>query len=219
MKLRIEFHCHTRYSLDCLTSVEQLIAACKAKSIDRVAITDHNTISGALAAHKLDPERVIIGEEVKTTAGELLAFFVKDEVPPYLDPLEAIRLLKEQGAFISVSHPFDQLRSPWKLEQLKEILPFIDAIETFNSRCMWSGFNRQAQAFAREHELAGTSGSDAHSLPELGAATMTLEEFADAEGLRSAIRSAIPRNRLSGFWVHFASRKAVQQKRLSERGT
>jgi len=195
--------------------VEQLIAACKTKGIDRVAITDHNTIRGALAAYELDPVRVIIGEEIKTTAGELLAFFVKEEVPPYLKPLDAIQLLKEQGAFISVSHPFDQMRSPWKLEELKEILPFIDAIETFNSRCMWFGFNRQAQTFAREHGLAGASGSDAHSLPELGTATMIMEEFDDAEGLRSVIRSATPHNRLSGFWVHFASRKAAQKKRLS----
>lgn len=216
--LRVEFHCHTIHSFDSLTSVEELIAACRKKGIDRVAVTDHNTIRGALAAQAIDPALVIVGEEIQTTVGELLAFFVKEEVPPYLEPQKAIDLLKQQGAFISVSHPFDSMRSPWGREELLRILPFIDAIETYNSRCMWPGFNRQAEAFAREHGLAGTSGSDAHSIPELGRATMILDEFADAESLRSAIRSAVPHNRLSGFWVHFASRKAVMQKRAAGQG-
>lgn len=213
--LRVEFHCHTVFSADSLTSVEELIAACRRKGIDRVAITDHNTIRGAIAAQALDPALVIVGEEIQTTAGELLAFFVKEEVPPYLPPLEAIDRLKQQGAFISASHPFDATRSHWGREKLLSVLPLIDAIETYNSRCMWPGFNRQAGSFAREHGIAGTSGSDAHSIPELGRATMLLEDFGDAESLRGVIRSAVPRNRLSGFWAHFASRKAVMQKRAA----
>lgn len=215
--LRTEFHCHTEYSKDSLTTVEELLAACRRKSIDRVVITDHNTIQGALAAKNLDPTRVIVGEEIMTTEGELLAAFVQEEIPPHLDPLETIQRLKEQGAFISVSHPFDRMRAPWGSEGLDRILPYIDAIEIFNSRCMWPGFNRQAQKYARQNGLAGTSGSDAHTSAEIGTATMLLQEFEDAESLRVAMRSATARNRLSGPWVHFASRRAAQQKSLGDR--
>jgi hypothetical protein len=120
----------------------------------------------------LDPERVIVGEEIMTTRGEILAAFVSEEIPPGLSPLETIRRLKEQGAFISVSHPFDRLRKGGWLEQdLLEILPQVDAIEVYNSRCMLPSFNWEAQRFAEKHNLAGTVGSDAHAAFELGKAS------------------------------------------------
>ena len=136
--LRVEFHCHTQYSKDSLTSPERLVKTCRRKGIDRVLVTDHNTIAGARAAQELDPELTIVGEEIATTRGELLAAYVTEEVPAGLSPQETIRILKGQGAFISVSHPFDIYRSGhWKEGDLLEILPDIDAIEVFNSRC-WS---------------------------------------------------------------------------------
>ena len=210
--LRVEFHCHTVFSEDCLTSPTDLINACRQKGIDRIIITDHNSIAGALAAKELDLERVIVGEEIMTTAGELLAAFVTEEVPAGLEPLEAIELLHAQGAFISVSHPFDKLRSPWDPKILTDLIPEIDAIEVFNARVMWPGFNWKARNFAREHDLAGTSGSDAHTIAEVGAATLWLDEFSDASGLRHAIRHAQHQNQISGPWVHFASRRAVKTK-------
>jgi predicted metal-dependent phosphoesterase TrpH len=127
-------------------------------------------------------------------------------------PRLAIELLKAQDAFISVSHPMDRMRG-WQLPDLLEILPYIDALETFNSRCMWPTWNKDAQRFARLHDLPGTSGSDAHTPEEVGRSTMLLEDFQDAEGLRSVIRQAVPHNRLSGWGVHFASSKAKEMKR------
>src|SRR3990172_2332439 len=109
--LRVELHCHTVYSKDSLLRPERLLDTCRRKGIDRVAITDHNTTLGGLDAQHLDPGRAIVGEEIMTQGGELLAYFVSQEVPPGLPPLEAIHRLREQGAFISVSHPCDQLRN------------------------------------------------------------------------------------------------------------
>ncbi len=108
--MRLEFHCHTIYSPDSLTKPEALLKACARKGIDRVVVTDHNTIRGALEARKIDPQRVIVGEEIMTQQGELLAAYVQEEVPKGLPALEAIAALRDQGAFISVSHPFDITR-------------------------------------------------------------------------------------------------------------
>lgn len=212
----VETHCHTRSSRDSLVSPESLLAACRRKGLDRIIITDHNTIAGALRAKELDAERVIVGEEILTTAGELLAFFVREEIPPRLSPLETIALLREQGAFISVSHPFDRLRKGhWDLPDLLAIAPLVDAVETFNARCMWPGFNDQAQAFAREHGLLGTAGSDAHTAFELGKARMLLPDFHDAPSLKEAIRQARYELSLSAPWIHFTSRYAVWRKKLA----
>lgn len=208
--LRVDFHTHTIYSPDSLTTPEKLLDTCRKKGIDRVVVTDHNTIEGALRAKELDPSMVIVGEEIKTTQGEILAAFVKDEIPKGLHPQETIARLRAQDAFISISHPFDFLRGGhWRKDDLLEILPLVDAIETFNARCAWPGFNWRAQKIAREHNLPGTHGSDAHGAYEIGRGSLLLPFFDDAESLREAITRAVaPRQILSGFWVRFSSQYA-----------
>jgi len=213
--LRVEFHCHTIYSKDCLVRVENLLAACRRKGIDRIVITDHNTTRGAFEAQKIDSQRIIIGEEIKTQKGELLAAFMQEEIPAGLTPMETIALLREQGAFISVSHPFDQLRSGhWHVDDLLEITPLIDAIEIFNARCMAADFNRQSAEFAEEHQLAGTVGSDAHAAFEIGRAAMLLPDFHDAQSFKEALANAEFETRLSSPLVHFTSRYAVWYKQI-----
>ena len=211
--IRVEFHCHTIYSKDSLTLPERLVKACRRKGIDRVVVTDHNTIAGARAAQVLDPELVIIGEEIMTAKGEILAAFVTEEIPAGLSPQEVIYRLKEQGAFISVSHPFDVYRGGhWDEQDLLEILPDVDAIEVFNSRCWSPEFNLQAQKFAEGHDIPGTVGSDAHAPLELGRAVLLLEQFQGPDELRGVIRRGIPKVRWSSPWVHFISRYAVIRK-------
>ncbi len=215
--LRTEFHCHTVFSKDSLTPPRALVNACRRKGIDRVIVTDHDNIRGGVAAHALDPERVIVGEEIMTTRGEILAAFVKEEIPPRLTPEETIRRLRDQGAFISVSHPFDAWRSgAWDEPDLLEIMPLVDAIEVFNSRCVSPEYNQQAMAFAREHNLAGTVGSDAHAAFELGRSVLLLEPFEDAEGLRRVIRNATAETLLSPPWFHFVSRYAKYRKQINK---
>ncbi len=211
--VRVEYHCHTMYSKDSLTRLEDLARVCRARGIDRLVVTDHNTIAGALAMREIDPALVIVGEEIRTTRGELLAAFVKEEVPKGLEPEEVIGRLREQGAFISVSHPFDGQRG-WREDDLRRIVPLVDAVEVFNSRCLLGKWDRQAGAFADEMGLLGTVGSDAHMLSEVGRAVMVMEDFGDAEGFGQALENVTYETRRSGPWVRLGSRWAVMRKEL-----
>jgi predicted metal-dependent phosphoesterase TrpH len=214
--LRTEFHCHTIFSRDCLTQPHKLVETCHRKGIDRVIVTDHNCIEGALRCKEIDPERVIIGEEIMTTQGELLSAYIRDEIPAGLPPMEAITRLREQGAFISVSHPFDIHRSGhWDENDLIRILPHVDAIETFNSRCMLPRYNFRAQDFAVEHGVLGTYGSDAHTAFELGRGNLLLPPFDDALSLKDALKNAVvPKIILGTPLVHLTSRWAVWWKKF-----
>lgn len=213
--LRIEFHCHTLFSKDSLTRPADLIRAARQKGLDRVIVTDHNTIAGARAAQSLDPDLIIVGEEIMTTRGEILAAFVSEEIPAGLSPQETIHRLRDQGAFISVSHPFDIMRGGhWQVPDLLDILPLVDAIETFNARCWRAVFNTRAQNFARERGLPGTVGSDAHTAWELGRATLTLPPFADGRGLAAVIHLGRAQTRLSSPLIHATSRYATMMKKL-----
>lgn len=212
--LKVDFHTHTYRSKDSVTPIDQFITAARASGLDRVVVTDHNTIRGALEALEAAPEFVIPGEEVQTTEGELLAAFVTKEVPRGLEPLEAVKRLKDQGAFISVSHPFDPRRSGWRLETLEMLVPLIDAIEIFNARVIRARYNELAQEFAAKHNLPGTAGSDGHHPSEIGRAYLTIADFNDAESLRTAIRSASAGGCISSPFVHLYSTRAKLIKAL-----
>lgn len=211
----VEFHCHTNASKDSLTRPEDLVRAARKKGLDKLVITDHNSIAGAVAAQKLDPELVIVGEEIMTTRGEILAAFVTEEIPAGLTPEETIRRLREQGAFISVSHPYDVHRKGgWKEVDLLEIAPYVDAIEVFNSRCLDPQFNVRAQAFAEKHDLPGTVGSDAHVILEVGRSVVLLDPFQGPDEMREVIRQAKYQTKLSPWWVHLFSTYAKYKKKL-----
>jgi predicted metal-dependent phosphoesterase TrpH len=214
--INVEFHCHTRYSKDSLVKIPDLLVTCKKKGLDRLVVTDHNNILGAREANALDPDRFIIGEEIMTQKGELLGIFVKEHIPAGLPALETTDILRAQGAFISVSHPFDIYRKGhWEEHDLLDILPSVDAIEVFNSRCMDPQFNKRAQSFASQHHLLGTVGSDSHSLVEVGTASLTLPEFTDTASLIRALQLAQQNIRLSPPWVHFYSRYAAWRKKIA----
>lgn len=217
-RLTVELHCHTCYSTDSLLTPAALLEAARRKSIDRVIITDHNTIRGAQIASALDPQRVIIGEEILTTEGELLAFYVQEELPPGLAPSVVIDCLRRQGAFISVSHPFDSMRhGSWDERNLRAILPLVDALEICNARTWSRGPNERAARLAAETGLPGTAGSDAHTAFELGRSGMRLTPFQDSTGLLVSIRTGEIIPRLSPPWVHLYSRYATWRKKMGWR--
>lgn len=214
---KVEFHCHTRYSKDSLVELEDLIASARRIGLDRVVVTDHNTIEGAMRARELAPDLVIVGEEILTTQGELLACFVEREIPKMLVPEDAIERLRAQAAFISVSHPFDRRRQGWALADLERITPLVDAIEVFNSRCQVGVLNTMAQTYADKHGLAGTVGSDAHTLNELGRSVLEVPAFSGADELRQALPQARAVTQLSSPFIHFTSTYARMVKAMRAR--
>jgi len=213
---RVDLHNHTKWSKDCLTEFEAIIEICQKKQIDRIAITDHNTADGALQMQTIAPDLVIVGEEIMTTQGEILAYFVKETVPAGLSPDETIKRLRDQGAVISVSHPFDGLRKgAWQEDQLLRIIEQVDAIEIYNARCFFERDNKAAIDFAQKHNLNGTAGSDAHTLREYGTAMTLMRPFEnDPEDFLDALTSAEFHQQLSSWLVHIGSKTAKWSKQL-----
>ncbi len=211
--IEVDFHSHTKASRDSLAAPELVIAAARRRGIDRLVITDHNSIKGARLARRMASDLVIVGEEIQTQSGELLAAFVEEEVPPGLPVKEAIQRLRQQGAFISVSHPFDLSREGFALPDLEEITPLVDAIEIFNARCVLNRTNRLAQNYARAHGLGGTAGSDGHIAWEIGRAYLKVPVFNNAEELRQVIRQGTPGGHQVPLAVHaYASFISIPKK-------
>ncbi len=215
---RVEFHCHTCYSPDCLVSPRALVRRARDLGLDRIVVTDHNTIAGALRARDIAPDLVIVGEEVLTTAGEFIAFFVEEEVPKGLPPEEALARLRDQGAVVAISHPLDTMRgSAMGRENTLRFLPQVDALEVFNARNHRAWMNEEAARLAEEHGLGRFGGSDAHSLWELGRVVTLLPPFSDAASLRAALHSATIVGETSPVWVHGISTVSKVVKRIWRR--
>jgi hypothetical protein len=215
--LKVDFHAHTYHSPDSLSRIPALIKAARKAGLDRLVITDHNSIRGALEAQQIEPEMIIVGEEIRTTAGEFLAAFVTKHVPRGLDPKHALELLREQGAFVSISHPFDPYRSGWSLEQLEQLAPLVDAVEVLNARALDKNYNIKAMEFARAHRLPGTAGSDGHLPIEIGKAYLELPAFSDTASLKRSIQDSVCAGGLSPAWVHFGSTWAKLVKKIRPR--
>lgn len=213
--IRAEFHCHTVYSHDSLMELRALLKACDERGIDKIAITDHGSMQGALKAHEIAPDRVIVAEEIATPEGEILGYFMTEEIPQGLPAVEVVQRLLGQGAFISLAHPFDLHRSRWSDRSLDQILPYLDGIEVFNARCLREEYNQNAYYFAIEYGKALMAGSDAHALSELGRANMTMPWFNDAENLRVAARDVTISGELSGLYVHMVSTFARVAKKFN----
>jgi len=180
--IKVDLHIHTEYSGDSLLSFEAIIATCQRRGIGCVAITDHNTIAGALAFKRIAPFPVIVGEEIRTTAGEITGLFLSQEIPRGLSPQETIDRIREQGGLVYIPHPFSRARrSSLRRDVLEEIVPQIDIVEAFNSRTLLGRDNERARRFAQEHGLPCGAGSDAHTAYEIGRAYVEMEEFSGEE--------------------------------------
>jgi predicted metal-dependent phosphoesterase TrpH len=194
------------------------VKQCRQRGVRKIAITDHNTADGALVFAKLEPALIIPGEEIMTTEGEILAFFVKETVPKGLTPADTIQRLREQAAFISVSHPFDRHRKgAWTREQLDRIITLVDAIEVYNARCIFNEDNARAAEYAAKHSIAGTVGSDAHIPYEIGKATLLMPPFDGRDSFAEALKAAQQDVRLSPAWVHGFSMLAKWQRKYGKR--
>ncbi len=204
--LRVDLHTHTWYSPDALTSLPEFVNACQRRGVNCVAVTEHNTIRGALAMLEACPFKVIVGEEIRTADGEIIGLFLEREVPPRLSAEETVRLIKEQGALVSVPHPFDRLRRKSLGEEaLQRIVDQVDIIETFNARITFGSDNERARRFAEEHGLLAAAVSDAHSPGELGTTYVEVPDFDGPKAFLRSLEQAMPVTQTASPMVHVLS--------------
>ncbi|MDH3495161.1 MAG: PHP domain-containing protein [Gemmatimonadota bacterium] len=189
--MRVDFHTHTSRSADALTSPRALVARAAAAGLDRIAVTDHGRIDGALAAADVDPDRVIVGEEVHCREGvHLIGLYVSAHVPHDLSVRDAAGRIRDQGGVVYAPHPFAYPWDPARKADL--VLGVAELVEVFNARAFFPPWNRQAAAAAAARGLPAAASSDAHFPWEIGRAWTELPPFAGAAELRAVVAQARP---------------------------
>ncbi|MCL2356391.1 MAG: PHP domain-containing protein [Defluviitaleaceae bacterium] len=171
MRWKTELHVHTIYSPDSLLAKIPLLLMCKIKGIKCIAITDHNSLCGAV---KYEPffakhgVKVIIGEEIMTSQGEIIGLFLKNVIPPGLSPEETVRAIKKQGGLVCIPHPFDPTRAKTVLSNISSVAEDVHMIECSNGRNRKIEFDRVQEEICEKFNRQKVVGSDAHTFFEIG---------------------------------------------------
>jgi predicted metal-dependent phosphoesterase TrpH len=193
----LDLHVHTSASFDSLASPASVVRAAASRGLTHLAITDHDVIDGALEATRIAAAefpglRIIVGQEVKTSNGDLIAAFIERPIASGLPATDAIAEIRAQGGLVGIPHPFDHFRGSLLVDaEMASIAPLVDWVETHNARIMVGNGNERAALFARENALPGVAVSDAHSVMEIGVAYVALGgDPSTPDGLLAALPSA-----------------------------
>jgi hypothetical protein len=190
-----DLHVHTTYSDGVAGVVEMLERASTIAGLSVIAITDHDCIEGSLQAAQLAPQyglEAVIGEEVSTQHGHILALFIERHIEPGKSAWETIAEIHAQGGLAIAAHPFDATVPSLGVSCLRPQMSSLglDGLEGFNASIYWPlrAFNMLAQAHAHRWHLPVIGGSDAHSPATLGKGFTTFAGRS-AEDLFHAIKS------------------------------
>lgn len=181
-----DLHIHSKYSKDSLLDVKTLIKTAKRKGLNVIAVTDHNTIKGSIAAMKAltprDKITLIPGVEMKVRNYDIICLFVTEQPKPTNNYYEFFEEVRELGAITVLAHPFRKIMGPPKLLAEK-----VNLIETLNARNSHES-NLKAEQLAANLNKQGIAGSDAHLAMEIGRAkTIFPDDAEDEERLRKIL--------------------------------
>ncbi|HSH21449.1 MAG TPA: CehA/McbA family metallohydrolase [Candidatus Caenarcaniphilales bacterium] len=195
---RADLHIHSLAS-DGISSVDEILDAAQRAGLDVIAITDHERVDGAHAARAMArarglPLEVVIGEEITTRSGHLLALFITERIPPWRSMRSSIARVHEQGGLAVVAHPLVPYPLCASARTIRRLLAEPDprhrpdGIEAFNPMSARLPGGGSVPRFADGLDLATLANSDAHAAEHVGQAVTTFPGRTP-EDLRQAILS------------------------------
>lgn len=189
---KVDLHTHSTSSPDGGITAAQYKQILSTGALDYIAITDHNRIDTAFVLNKELGDRIIIGEEIMTTKGEIIGLYLQTAVPPNLTPLETIKRIKDQHGLVYIPHPFETLRKGLHPADLEDIADFIDIMEVYNGRAVLQDRSQQAAVWAKLNAVAGVASSDAHGVKGLGKTYTQIHEAPNQDNLLTQLASSTP---------------------------
>jgi predicted metal-dependent phosphoesterase TrpH len=187
-------HSHTMWSGDSTSTPDEIATAVAEAAIDVLCITDHNAIKGAVDLADRLPCRVIVGEELRTHAGEIIGLFLSERIPVGAQPEQAARVIRAQGGIVYIPHPYDPMRRNLRESALDALIDdgLVDAIEVINAKTSLRSLNERAATTAAAHQLAAGAGSDAHVPDAIGAAYVEMPDFDGPHDFLAKLRLGRP---------------------------
>lgn len=184
LALKLDLHVHTCYSYDAMTTPKEVLTYTKKRGLDGVAITDHDTLEGALKLVKNNELIVIPGVEINTLGGHVLAINITRSIPSRLSVYETIQLIRDAGGIAVAAHP-----NVFHKRLKGRLASNFDAIEVINSSAFpFVTATCLSRKLAFRLNLPETAGSDAHCAAEIGFAYTVVDADPEVDEITQAIK-------------------------------
>jgi len=188
MQVKADLHVHTIYSHDSLITPKDVVFYAKKRGLTAVAITDHDTVEGALKIAKETDFLIIPGIEVSSRNGHIVGLNLQEPIQKGLSSDETVDKIHEAGGLAVACHPF----ALFKGSLGKHTNAKFDAIETINASAF--PFNRstkKAQEVADRFGIPRVAGTDAHYGPAIGYAYTLIDAEPQVDAISKAIAKGL----------------------------
>ncbi len=197
---KYDLHIHSKYSYDSLATPKRIVKIAKKSGLKGIAITDHDTIKGAVEASKIAKDiEIIIGSEIKTEKGDVIGLFLNEEIISRQFE-EVVDEIRGQDGFVILPHPyktFDYVPD--------SVLNKIDAIEALNGRTSQE-LNNKAQKLVSSKKILFTGGSDAHLVKNVGSVVTIFDEdleYLTIHNIKQELKNAGVRGEVTPRYTHY----------------
>lgn len=187
--IRVDLHVHSSASFDSKSEPERVADRSRRLGLDPIFLTDHDTTAAALRLQAASRHRVVVGEEITTTDGELIGLFLQRGIRAGLTARKTALEIKDQAGLVYLEHPYDQFRRHLTKKAIEDLADLIDIVEVYNARSD-ENTNRLAEELREILGAAPGAGSDAHTLGELGSVYVEMENFDTAQDFLANLRHA-----------------------------
>lgn len=189
-KYKLDLHVHSTLSNDGGIDEKDINKIFENNLLDYLAITDHNEIDYALSMAKKFPGKIIVGEEIKSVQGEIVALFIEKKIEKGMTMAATIKEIRRQGGLCYFPHPFATSRHGIGIYNLDVYYDMVDLIEGYNARILLGSANSRALRYALEKKLVYSSNSDAHSIRGIGKVYNLVKESPTRDNLIELLRDA-----------------------------
>lgn len=200
---KIDLHTHSIISHDGGIKKKQYINILDSGILDCIAITDHNQTSFARSLNSELGNRIIVGEEITTTEGEIIGLFLNKTVPKDLSAKETVFQIHQQGGLVYIPHPFETFRGGLQRGILESIVKDVDIVEVFNARGFLRGKPIEAHEFSTKFDVAAVSASDAHCASGIGSAFSIVNQLPNKKSLVKLLINSRQQKEYASWYSYF----------------
>ncbi len=212
--MKIDLHSHSHASPDGLITKANIESKLSTGKLDVIAITDHDRIDFALYMNKIHGEKIIVGEEITSSEGEIIGLYLSTTIEPGQTAQQTAQAIKDQGGLVYIPHPFEKVRKGVSLNTLNSIAELVDIVEVNNGRSFSRSAARNAVAWSLQNKVAMASSSDAHGPRNWGRVYSVIAEMPSAATLPELLKNGTLKNGINGIISYGYPKYARFKKRI-----
>lgn len=215
-RVKTLIHIHTDYSYDSNISLATLARFAETEGFGCIAVTDHDTIEGAVRLQAMTSAKIIVGEEVTTRDGHIIGLFMQEAVRPGMSAVDTARAISQQGGLVLLPHPFVKMFGCGLGKLAWELADLFDAVEVNNAQNLRRSPERRAHQYADRLAMVKYAGADSHIASSIAPCYQLMRAFDGPADFLESLRTAeLKEGRHPlGYFVQIAKQVALSLARM-----